>query len=127
MRAIREAQAGAEVLCPDKWNNLTRLLDRGTCVFVVFPSVLWFALWRRPWQQLLPFIAAFGAAWLSCAIGIRYRDQHPCGVRRPVTYGMFMVFHELWHWLLFLALTANALDRRAGSSPQSCTGAGHMC
>lgn len=116
---IRQGGAEAAVLAADHWNNLTRLVDRAVCAAVVAPAVLAYAFWRRPGVlPQLPFVGGFLVAWVFCGIGQAYRLRYPCGAKRvhgawqfESSYRTHMLFHETWHWILCVVLSANALWR----------------
>jgi len=119
-------QCAPEIWAPDRWNNLTRLIDRFVCVVVVVPAQLLFVQIQRPFQKF-PFDAAviflfFFLAWGTCATGQYYRLKFPCGVRKVKTdegveiviekgYEMYMLMHQVWHLLLVLGMCLSAVYR----------------
>lgn len=119
-KTIQEKGAYPQVLATDRWNNLTRLIDRATCVCLVGPAVGTFAALQRP--RVLDFLAVLGGftiAWTTCALGQHFRMVYPCGIKRQkdgtiVTekmYWFFMRLHEMWHFLLVVLFSASALYR----------------
>uniref|UniRef100_A0A7S2HD77 Uncharacterized protein n=1 Tax=Zooxanthella nutricula TaxID=1333877 RepID=A0A7S2HD77_9DINO len=119
LRRIEEAGALPEVFANDRWNNLTRLVDRATCAFVVAPSLLVFALSQRPvWGFNLVLFGGFFIAWVICLVDQRYRYRDPCGVR--YVHGRYAIerdyeihqrLHEVWHFILIVVFCANAVYR----------------
>jgi len=107
------------ILAPDRWNNLTRGLDRFVCLFMVFPALLIFAIRRPPFPgRLLAMLACFAPAWAACVLGQHLRRLNPCGVQpradgsgyvRERTFMYYEWLHELWHLILIVVLCANAL------------------
>lgn len=120
-RIIKESLALPLVLANDQWNNLTRLIDRLTCVVVVLPCVVYYAVHQRPdVASNLPFVGGFLAAWAVCFVDQRYRYMDPCGTRyvegrwlTERTYAIHQQLHELWHYILIVTLTWSACYRPA--------------
>lgn len=126
---IERHQAAPQVLCTDRWNNLTRLVDRSVCVFITLPSLLFFVYSVRPSLLAnLQYFCLFGAGFLCNLCGQRLRSRNPCGFRilpddrRRVNcfsgrrvlesdYRCFEVLHICWHAFLIVAFCASALDR----------------
>mmetsp|Transcript_104396 Transcript_104396/g.280442 ORF Transcript_104396/g.280442 Transcript_104396/m.280442 type:complete len:182 (+) Transcript_104396:64-609(+) len=118
-RNIQETEASPEILANDQWNNLSRLIDRATCVFIVLPSIVFFAVRQRP-QMLsnLPFVGGFFVAWGICFVDQKYRYVDPCGTRfvngkwlTERSYEIHQRLHEVWHYILIVTLTCSALYR----------------
>mmetsp|Transcript_106123 Transcript_106123/g.342644 ORF Transcript_106123/g.342644 Transcript_106123/m.342644 type:complete len:252 (+) Transcript_106123:142-897(+) len=118
-RNIQETEASPEILANDQWNNLSRLIDRATCVFIVLPSIAFFVVRQRP-QMLsnLPFVGGFFVAWGICFLDQKYRYVDPCGTRfvngkwlTERSYEIHQRLHEVWHYILIVTLTCSALYR----------------
>lgn len=122
-----------EIWAPDRWNNLTRLIDRFVCVALVVPTQLYFVAVQRPWWTFkvdAAIVAAiFFCAMGTCVTGQHYRTMHPCGVRKVQCdrglkvviekgYEMYMLFHQVWHLLLVLGLSGSAFYRPDFDLPQ---------
>jgi len=121
---IAETGAHGEVVAPDKWNNLSRTVDRATCVMITAPSLLWFVWCVRPSIVAnIKFFVIFGIAFACNVVGQKYRTKNPCGFiiedgKRKVDpdYKIFERFHATWHFLLIFIFTLSALDRPGGGA-----------
>mmetsp|Transcript_65067 Transcript_65067/g.136309 ORF Transcript_65067/g.136309 Transcript_65067/m.136309 type:complete len:257 (+) Transcript_65067:271-1041(+) len=119
VRLIQDHGASPEILCNDRYNNLTRLIDRYTCVFCVLPALTYYCIRQRPaFLTNLPFAGGVLVAWATCLVDQRYRYADPCGIRyldgRWVTEKSYLIhqrLHEIWHYLLVLTFTCSALYR----------------
>jgi len=119
-RTMQEHGALPQVLATDRWNNLSRLIDRVVCVLVVGPALVVFALFQRPSiPHFLFFAGGFSVAFAANVLGQRLRMVYPCGIRRKRDgtvvverlYWWFMRVHETWHFLLIVLFTASAVHR----------------
>mmetsp|Transcript_24751 Transcript_24751/g.51424 ORF Transcript_24751/g.51424 Transcript_24751/m.51424 type:complete len:257 (-) Transcript_24751:46-816(-) len=119
-KQIQEKGALPQVLATDRWNNLTRLIDRAVCVSLVAPATCLFAIKQRP--RILDFLVVMGGfavAWTSCVVGNYFRKVYPCGIKRKAdgtciverSYWIFMRLHEVWHYILITIFSASALYR----------------
>lgn len=118
-QCIKTNGAQPQILAPDRWNNLTRGLDRFVCLFMVFPTLLIFAIRRPPFpRRFLALLAGFAPAWVACIVGQHLRRLNPCGLQpladgsgyaRERTFMYYEWLHELWHLILIVVLSINAL------------------
>jgi len=116
---IKETGAPCEVVALDKWNNLSRILDRSTCVLITAPSLLWWITCVRPGVAAnIKYVVLFAIAFTCNILGQTYREANPCGFiiengKRKVDpdYRIFECLHAMWHLLLILIFTVSALDR----------------
>jgi hypothetical protein len=125
---IEEHDACEEIRCTDNWNNLTRLMDRATCVVLTAPTLLYYMFMVRPGlARNWPFFLLFAIGMGFAQVGQKLRGADPCGFsvvhreypfnffhgRRHLNrdYEIYELFHIIWHFCLFVAFVANAIYR----------------